>query len=315
MDNRQPIKLYLLTGFLGAGKTTFLKRMIDQAQAANHKIGILMNEFGKISVDGVLLRQSGVDIVEINNGSVFCSCLKGAFIDALIAYSELPIDCLFVEASGMADPSSIEHILETVVGRVKGQQYDYQGALCVVDALNFLDQADVLLAIERQVASSNLIVVNKVDLIDEAVLQAVEQRVRAINPTAQLYRASHCEIDTDVLRTKLKKAGYIQTQESCNTPANRPVAHILSAEGLFDKTIFVDFLQALLPWTLRMKGFFRLKEGWYQVDAVGSQLEIIPTDIPRDTAELVVISAKGLPALQEIYANWDKRFAEKLLVS
>jgi G3E family GTPase len=68
----------LLTGFLGSGKTTFLKRIIDRL--ANHKIGILMNEFGKISVDGILLQKNGVDIVEINNGSVFCSCLKGALL-------------------------------------------------------------------------------------------------------------------------------------------------------------------------------------------------------------------------------------------
>ncbi|SDF58222.1 hypothetical protein SPACI_001480 [Sporomusa acidovorans DSM 3132] len=312
MGDRKPIKLFLLTGFLGAGKTTLLKRIIDRL--AGHKIGILMNEFGKISVDGVLLQKSGIDIVEINNGSVFCSCLKGAFIDALISYSELPIDYLFVEASGMADPSSIEHILHSVVGKVKGKEYDYQGAVCVVDALHFLDQADVLLALDRQVATSNMIIVNKVDLIDEQTLTQVEQRITNSNPAAELVRASHCAVDTDFLTRRLKKTEYAVCQETCNTPGNRPVAHVLKAEGRFDKAVFEDFLQALLPWTLRMKGFFRLKEGWYQVDTVGNQSEIKPTDIVRPVSELVVISAKGLPALDEIYQNWDKRFSEKLIL-
>lgn len=279
---------------------------------ADKKTGILMNEFGKISVDGILLKQNGIDIVEINNGSVFCSCLKGAFIDALIAYSELPIEYLFVEASGMADPSSIEHILHTVVGKVKGKQYDYQGAICVVDALNFLDQADVLLAIERQVAASNLIIINKVDLIDEQVLQEVEQRILTINQAAEVLKASHCEISTEFLNRKLKKTEYTSFQESCNTSANRPVAHIITADGVFDQEIFGDFLQALVPWALRIKGFFRLTDGWKQVDVVGTQIEIKPTAISRPASELVVISAQGLPALNEIYANWDKRFTAKM---
>ncbi len=307
---RQPIKLYLLTGFLGAGKTTFLKRIMDSL--ATHKIGILMNEFGKISVDGMLLQKNGVDIVEINNGSVFCSCLKGAFIDALIAYSELPIEYLFVEASGMADPSSIEHILNSVVGKVKGQEYDYQGAICVVDALNFLDQAEVLVALDRQVAASNLIIINKVDLVDNQVLEQVEQHIASINPAVELLRTSHCEVNTDFLTRKLKNTEFAVFQESCNTPGNRPVAHVINAEGIFDKAVFEDFLQALTPWTLRIKGFFHLKEGWYQVDTVGNQRELKPTDIERPASELVVISAKGLPALTEIYQHWDKRFPEKI---
>ena len=308
--SRKPIKLYLLTGFLGAGKTTFLKQIIDSL--ANNKIGILMNEFGKISVDGVLLQQNGVDIVELNNGSVFCSCLKGAFIDALITYSELPIEYLFVEASGMADPSSIEHILNSIIGKVKGQKYDYQGAICVVDALNFLDQVDVLLPIERQIAASSFIMLNKVDLIDNQVLSEVEQKIRSINSEADLLKTKHCEGGVDFLQRTLKNVSGIASETCCNTPANRPVAHILSVAGSFDREKFMVFLQALVPWTLRIKGFFQLKDGWMQVDMVGSQIDVKPTDITRTVSELVIISTQGLPALQEIYMNWDKNFAVEM---
>lgn len=304
--NRKPIKLYLLTGFLGAGKTTFLKQII--ASLVNNKIGILMNEFGKISVDGVLLQQNGIDIVEINNGSVFCSCLKGAFIDALITYSELPIEYLFVEASGMADPSSIEHILNSIIGKVKGQKYDYQGAVCVVDALNFLDQVDVLLPIERQIAASSFIMLNKVDLIDNQVLSKVEQKIRSINSEAELLKTKHCEGGLDFLQRKLKNVSGVGSEQCCNIPANRPVAHILSVAGSFDREKFMVFLQSLVPWTLRIKGFFLLNDGWMQVDMVGSQIDIKPTDITRTVSELVIISGQGLPALQEIYMNWDKSF-------
>jgi len=304
--NGRPIRLYLLTGFLGAGKTTLLKRIIDHLH--NRKIGILMNEFGSISVDGILLQQHGVDIVEINNGSVFCSCLKGAFIDALIAYSQLPIEYLFVETSGMADPSSIKPILTNIIGKVKGKSFDYCGAVCLVDGANFLEQVDVLVALERQVTASNFIIVNKLDLIDNMTLTAIKERVRHLNPEAELVTARHGAIDLDFLARQLKPVQASVTTESCNTPFNRPVAHVITAEGGCERCAFHAFIEALVPLALRMKGFFLLDDGWQQVDVVGNHIEIVPTNISRTASELVVISDKGFMALSAIYGNWDQRF-------
>jgi len=303
----QPIRLYLLTGFLGAGKTTLLKRIIDHLQA--QKLGILMNEFGNVSIDGPLLQKQGVDIVEINNGSVFCSCLKGSFIDALVAYSELPIDYLFVETSGMADPSNIEPILTNVIGKVKGKPFDYRGAVCLVDAAHFLDQVEVLVALERQVAASNLIVINKADLMDEAGLAAVDAKVRELNSDADLVHARHGDISLDFLEGKLQPVAAPQEAESCNTPFNRPTAHVVTAEGVYGREAFEGFVRSLAPLALRMKGFFLLDQGWFQIDAVGEQIELHPTTISRDVSELVVISDKGFVALTGIYGCWDKHFA------
>ncbi|MCE5284643.1 MAG: GTP-binding protein [Pelosinus sp.] len=308
-----PIKLYLLTGFLGSGKTTFLQKSIDYLSGS--KVGILMNEFGKLSIDGLVLQKHGLDIVEINNGSVFCSCLKGAFIDALIAYSELPIDYLFVESSGMADPSSIKQIVDDVIGKVKGKKYDYGGAICIVDSLNFLDQVDVLAPIERQIASSDLIIVNKVDLADKTILAAVREKIACFNPAAEVLQTVHSSVDLSFLSQGLKKSqGNSGPAQCCNTPANRPAAHILTAKGVFDKEKFINFISALVPSALRMKGFFLLSDGWQQIDVVGSQIDIKPTEISCTVSQLVVISDKGLPALNQIYLNWDERFTEELEV-
>lgn len=303
----QPIRLYLLTGFLGAGKTTLLKRIIDQLHT--QKIGILMNEFGSISVDGVLLQEHGIDIVEINNGSVFCSCLKGAFIDALVAYSELPIEYLFVETSGMADPSNIEPILTNVIGKVKGKAYNYCGSICLVDGANFLEQVDVLAALERQVAASSLIVINKLDLVADDTATAVVAKVRQLNPEAELVPARFAAVELDFLSRPLKTVQTPATVESCNTPFNRPTAHIITATGIYDQDSFQAFVEALVPIALRMKGFFSLDNGWHQVDAVGPHIDIRPTSIPRTISELVIISDKGFVALTAVYGQWDQHFA------
>lgn len=303
---QQPIRLYLITGFLGAGKTTLLKRIIDHLHP--RKLGILMNEFGSVGIDGPLLRRNGVDIVEINNGSVFCSCLKGSFIEALIAYSELPIDFLFVETSGMADPSNIEPILTQVIGKVQGKAFDYRGALCLVDAAHFLEQVEVLAALERQVTASNLIVLNKADLVDATGLAAVAAKVRELNSEAALVTARQGDIPLDFLDGALKPVPPPSVAESCNTPFNRPTAHVVTAQGIFPQVVFEAFVRALVPLALRMKGFFRLDRGWVQVDTVGDQVVIQPTAIEREVSELVVISDKGFVALTTLYGTWDQHF-------
>ena len=74
-------KLYVLTGFLGSGKTTLLLELLKQLEGK--KIGIIQNEFGKLGIDGTILRNDDIQMVEINRGSIFCSCLKLSFVSAL----------------------------------------------------------------------------------------------------------------------------------------------------------------------------------------------------------------------------------------
>ena len=142
------IDLYLLTGFLGAGKTTFLRNILEDL--SHEKVGVIMNEFGKIGIDGDIIRKDGLELTEINRGSIFCSCLKLNFAQAMIEMADRDIKYLFVESSGLADPSNIGEIMEGVES-VKGKAYDYKGAICVTDALNFMDQLVVISKIGPQI--------------------------------------------------------------------------------------------------------------------------------------------------------------------
>lgn len=74
-------KLYILTGFLGAGKTTILLKLLHELRG--RKIGVIQNEFGKLGIDGEIIRNDDIQMVEINKGSIFCSCLKLNFVKAL----------------------------------------------------------------------------------------------------------------------------------------------------------------------------------------------------------------------------------------
>ena len=99
MQNKKTTKLYVITGFLGAGKTTLLLKLLEHLKGS--RVGIIQNEFGKLGIDGVILKNDDIHMVEINRGSIFCSCLKLSFVSALSEMTQHDFDYLFVESSGL----------------------------------------------------------------------------------------------------------------------------------------------------------------------------------------------------------------------
>ena len=93
-------RLYLITGFLGAGKTTFLKQFMKQF--SSERMHIIVNEFGK---------ELGIALDEINNGSIFCSCRLDKFENVLQQVLQEKPDVIIVEASGLSDPTNVKKIL------------------------------------------------------------------------------------------------------------------------------------------------------------------------------------------------------------
>ncbi|MEG0894817.1 MAG: GTP-binding protein, partial [Oscillospiraceae bacterium] len=168
------IKLYALTGFLGAGKTTVLKTLLENLQ--QEKIGVIQNEFGKLSIDGEILRNDDIKMVEINKGSIFCSCLKLSFVEALAEMAKQDINYLFVESSGLADPSNMQEILKAVYA-LAGDAYDFEGAICLVDALHFNEQLEDTQTVSRQLKHCNLAIISKIDLIDTNKLDDVIKKI------------------------------------------------------------------------------------------------------------------------------------------
>ena len=156
------IQIVLLSGFLGAGKTTLMQRLLDTYK--DHKIGVIINEFGEINIDAKLVSRDGIDITELSNGSIFCACIKDKFVDGLIAMSKTDIEYLFIEASGLADPSNMGDIISGIKKETDDNLL-IKGSICIADGVSFLELVEVLPALERQVKHANAVVVNKMDLI------------------------------------------------------------------------------------------------------------------------------------------------------
>ncbi len=302
-------KLYLLTGFLGSGKTTFLTNVLEDL--SGNKVAVIMNEFGKVGIDGTIIQKEGMELVEINRGSIFCSCLQLSFVSALVEMADRNMEYVFVESSGLADPSNIDEFLEAVE-ITKGDVYDYSGAICIVDGMNFLEQVEDIETVERQLKFCHLVIVSKVDLIDDDKLKKVKSKIREINHKADIVESINGKIDYNFLEKDLLKEDWVGSEDTTNTPENKPKTLTLTYDGDITKEKLTQFLDIIKKDSYRIKGFFKLEDGWNQVDVVNRIIDYKPTDNEEPNSELVIISKIGPQIIRPIFNAWEEVVGEKM---
>ncbi len=307
MENK--INLYLLTGFLGAGKTTFLTNVLNNL--SEEKVGVIMNEFGKIGIDGQIIKKEGMELIEINRGSIFCSCLKLSFAHAMIELSKGSLKYLFVESSGLADPSNISDVLGGVEGEV-GKVYVYKGAICLVDALHFLDQIEDLETVERQLKHCHLVLINKTDLVNEETLSLIKNRISEINVRVEIQECSFGEISYDFLSQDLMKNQWTEDEETTNTPESKPKSLNLTFHGQVTKEGLTEFINSVSGDSYRIKGFFNLQDGYNQVDVVNKKIDYKLLQVEETESKLVFISRIGPNIIKPIIDNWKSIIGQEM---
>jgi G3E family GTPase len=310
------VPFYIVTGFLGSGKTTLVNRLLSGMTAK--RVGVIVNDFGSVCVDASLISggrspegASAVTVRELRNGQLFCSCLVGSFIDAAASFAGSGIDALWVEASGLAKPASLLDTLGEIETRTGGE-FDFRGMVCVVDASRFLVLSSVLRAIEEQIAYSRFVVVNKTDLVSAAELARVDEAVRSLNPGCAILQADHGNLPPNAFETadpapavKPKDPLYAGWGEG-----GRPLAFTLKSERALAAAELRSFLAAVAPRSYRIKGFVETTEGLSLVDCVGAEV-IISEAATSDRAAtrdlgLVVISAEGDSLRADATRQWNR---------
>lgn len=316
---KKNIQLYLISGFLGSGKTTFLKQLLEQS---SRKVGVIVNEFGSVGIDGRLLQKEDLQMVEINNGSIFCACLKGGFVKTLVAFLEKPIDVLFIEASGMADPSSMKNLLEQLTVLLDknseiNQQYEYKGSICLVDAVRFEDFCEMFQPVTNQVRNSSLLIVNKVDEVSEVKLEKLHMKLSQLNNKAHVYETTFGQMPIEILDSKVSP-DIVLDEQSTNTISNRPKSYTIQMGDMYDIEKMKEFSRELADQVIRFKGFFKTIEGEIaHADCVGDYIKI--DTINRNEIklgncyEIVLIGRNGEEYADRIKQKWNKYFKEKAL--
>jgi G3E family GTPase len=188
-----PIPVTVLTGFLGSGKTTVLNHLLHQPGMEG--VVAIINEFGEVGLDHLLVETSEERFALLDNGCVCCSVRE----DLAVLLGELssreasgrlpPIRRILIETTGLADPVPVLHTLMTAPSAVA--RYRIDGVVVTVDAVNALRSLDHHPEAVKQIAVADRILLTKTDLADEMLLAELEQRIGQINPTVDVARVNH----------------------------------------------------------------------------------------------------------------------------
>lgn len=190
------VPITLLTGFLGAGKTSVLNHLLAQAEGT--RLGVLVNDLGAVNIDAQIVSRSAGGVIGLDNGCICCSLADGlhAALSLLLRRAEAP-QHIVIEASGVSDPFEIAQALDDPELR---SSVSLSAIVAVVDGEDAPTlTGDARALVLRQLAAADLVLLNKADLLDAPALQAATAWVQRAAPRANVLPTWHAQVPVDVL--------------------------------------------------------------------------------------------------------------------
>jgi G3E family GTPase len=191
-----PIPVSVLTGYLGAGKTTLLNSILTRKHG--WKVAVIENEFGQVGVDQALVLATEEDLIVMNNGCVCCS-IRGDLIRTLGELLRRPetFDAILIETTGLADPSPI--IQSFFIDEELKAKLRLDAVITVVDSKHIALHWDSSREAREQIAYGDVVLLNKIDLVEPPEVDRLESRIRELNPLARIRRTRNAQIGLEEL--------------------------------------------------------------------------------------------------------------------
>ncbi|MDP2304456.1 MAG: CobW family GTP-binding protein [Pseudomonadota bacterium] len=280
----------VVSGFLGSGKTTLVRHLLEDAQARGERVAIVSNEFGALGIDEALLGGGEERFVELAGGCVCCQ-LSDELVDTLEALRlKVDPDRIVIETSGVALPFETQlNLYRPPVNAWVGDE----ASVVVVSAAQLHEGEELDGTFLDQVSSADLLLLHKIDLVPAHLHAALEARLVAMNPDAPVLRAAFGQVDPALLFPVGPGAAAAPARSSrasrLDPQHDHPHDHEHDHERFVAEELRVpDGLPEAEAYAwidarrgLRTKGFVRTREGLRIVQGVGRRLELVPPgDLP-----------------------------------
>ncbi len=295
------MRVNLLFGFLGSGKTTLARHLLTQG-AGNRKMAVIVNEFGDVGIDGTILEGQDLDMIELTSGCLCCT-LKGSLINAIEELNaKQDIDVVVIEATGVAEP---EEMIETFSEETLRDRYEIGPMVTVIDIPKFTRLREMLGPFyEAQVQNADVLVLNKIDLAAAADLDTARAAIMALNERADILFTEQCELDVeDILDgASSRKMSDYQTDHGALSGSSHHHApdhahghehdhdhrhapaqsFVLDASGTAKRSDVESFFAGLPENVWRVKGFTAVDSAATLIQFTMGQLEMTPAEARKN---------------------------------
>ena len=285
----------VVSGFLGAGKTTLIRHILEEAQQRGLRLAVVSNEFGELGIDQALLgSESGEDYIELEGGCVCCKLSDELLSSLQGLWERVRPDRVIVETSGVALP------FETLVTFWREPVSQWAGeslAVVVVNAEQVDERRDLEGTFEQQVSSADLLVLNKIDLVSDRKLRDVESALDEMAPGTPVVRSLNGLVDTALLFPpnpgERQERRSLKPQMSSGHMHEQFQAHVLQIENGIEPEALIQFLKK--QKSLRIKGAVRTSSGNRVIQGVGSRIDLVPSppDLPPHLVGQVVVITRS----------------------
>ncbi|MCR4608352.1 MAG: GTP-binding protein [Eubacterium sp.] len=342
MSTRE-VPIVIITGYLGSGKTTLMQNILKQE---NRKVALIVNDMGSINIDASILNKTGnqvaqIEMVEMQNGCICCT-LRDEFMAEIERLSEdKSIEAIFVEASGISEPSSIAGaflnyeemtedtrvFLKTVVSVVDVDRI-YREFLHNLTADQETEDGDVINLIMDQIEFCNLMILNKTDLLSEEQLEEVKEGLRGIQQEAEMIECVNGDVDLEVILDREdfdfeEVEAYSAVQRALNNCEHDDEKACVDEYGIssfvfeerrpFNRKTFNKLVEEYPEVLIRSKGYIWFSDDWKHIqlfeqagrNASITELSEWVSAWPKEELDKVV---SDFPDIKD---DWDETYGDR----
>jgi G3E family GTPase len=280
-DRRTPV--LVVSGFLGSGKTTLVRALLDDAQRRGVRVAVVSNEFGELGIDQALLGKLGDGYVELEGGCICCRLSDELVVTLQQIHEAVAPDRIIVETSGVALPFDVQiNFWREPVSDWVGEDI----AVVVVNAEQLAQGRDLDATFEQQVTSADFLVLNQIDRVEPSELPRIEALLREFEPDAPLVRSVRGDVDPLLLfpPESLRGDSRRRSEEVPDHHHEQFVSEEITVEAGVELERLAERLSDAAA--LRIKGFVETAAGVREVQGVGPRIEFKEPAVPP-AAELL----------------------------